>query len=118
MNAGCVCYLRGACTAATTSTDTVASETARYLPASRDRKSTRLNSSHVSIAYAVFCLKEKKFLAVRLVQAHARGGDGFEGTLLLGDRGGSGADYGAVCRALGSALFQHPQLVAVTVGTG
>src|SRR5699024_11416832 len=26
----------------------------------RDRKSTRLNSSHVSIAYAVFCLKKKK----------------------------------------------------------
>src|SRR5438067_8422825 len=28
--------------------------------ASRDRKSTRLNSSHVSISYAVFCLKKKK----------------------------------------------------------
>src|SRR5699024_12353238 len=27
-----------------------------------DRKSTRLNSSHVSISYAVFCLKKKKFL--------------------------------------------------------
>src|SRR5437868_8964670 len=26
----------------------------------RDRKSTRLNSSHVSISYAVFCLKNKK----------------------------------------------------------
>src|SRR5207249_11644605 len=26
---------------------------------SRDRKSTRLNSSHVSISYAVFCLKKK-----------------------------------------------------------
>src|SRR5699024_11590197 len=25
----------------------------------RDRKSTRLNSSHVSISYAVFCLKKK-----------------------------------------------------------
>src|SRR5690606_21632128 len=30
-----------------------------------DRKSTRLNSSHVKISYAVFCLKKKKF-------AHAR----------------------------------------------
>src|SRR5699024_11933092 len=29
------------------------------LPA-QDRKSTRLNSSHVSISYAVFCLKKKK----------------------------------------------------------
>src|SRR5207249_9998490 len=29
-------------------------------PAAGDRKSTRLNSSHVSISYAVFCLKKKK----------------------------------------------------------
>src|SRR5437868_4172488 len=29
-------------------------------PAPEDRKSTRLNSSHVSISYAVFCLKKKK----------------------------------------------------------
>src|SRR5690349_22139382 len=28
-------------------------------PARRDRKSTRLNSSHVEISYAVFCLKKK-----------------------------------------------------------
>src|SRR5690606_41707113 len=28
--------------------------------AHRDRKSTRLNSSHVKISYAVFCLKKKK----------------------------------------------------------
>src|SRR5690242_21423634 len=27
----------------------------------RDRKSTRLNSSHMSISYAVFCLKKKKY---------------------------------------------------------
>src|SRR6266513_5417142 len=30
------------------------------LPIALDRKSTRLNSSHVSISYAVFCLKKKK----------------------------------------------------------
>src|SRR5690242_21558073 len=29
------------------------------LTAERDRKSTRLNSSHMSISYAVFCLKKK-----------------------------------------------------------
>src|SRR5690606_42164365 len=29
-------------------------------PAGEDRKSTRLNSSHVKISYAVFCLKKKK----------------------------------------------------------
>src|SRR5258707_2999741 len=28
--------------------------------AARDRKSTRLNSSHANISYAVFCLKKKK----------------------------------------------------------
>src|SRR5690242_21431966 len=28
-------------------------------PGRRDRKSTRLNSSHMSISYAVFCLKKK-----------------------------------------------------------
>src|SRR5207253_10625926 len=28
----------------------------------QDRKSTRLNSSHVAISYAVFCLKKKKWL--------------------------------------------------------
>src|SRR5947199_4945542 len=27
----------------------------------KDRKSTRLNSSHLGISYAVFCLKKKKF---------------------------------------------------------
>src|SRR6266576_4074609 len=31
----------------------------------RDRKSTRLNSSHVEISYAVFCLKKKKKEDVR-----------------------------------------------------
>src|SRR5690625_6979439 len=30
-----------------------------FTPASKDRKSTRLNSSHVAISYAVFCLKKK-----------------------------------------------------------
>src|SRR5438105_8774834 len=32
-----------------------------------DRKSTRLNSSHEWISYAVFCLKKKKSLAIRHV---------------------------------------------------
>src|SRR5690242_21125915 len=30
------------------------------VPLRQDRKSTRLNSSHMSISYAVFCLKKKK----------------------------------------------------------
>src|SRR5205807_7580931 len=32
---------------------------------SRDRKSTRLNSSHLVISYAVFCLKKKNLLEIR-----------------------------------------------------
>src|SRR3989442_3123823 len=32
----------------------------KFFKVSSDRKSTRLNSSHVRISYAVFCLKKKK----------------------------------------------------------
>src|SRR5256885_2962064 len=45
-------------------------------PLSRDRKSTRLNSSHLVISYAVFCLKKKKhprrdlLLALAIVRVH------------------------------------------------
>src|SRR5258705_6468580 len=45
---------------------TFSSETASPLPlvlvgqCNTDRKSTRLNSSHLGISYAVFCLKKKK----------------------------------------------------------
>src|SRR3712207_7309859 len=31
-----------------------------------DRKSTRLNSSHANISYAVFCLKKKKLISKRI----------------------------------------------------
>src|SRR3712207_9533123 len=31
-------------------------------PTGKDRKSTRLNSSHANISYAVFCLKKKKYI--------------------------------------------------------
>src|SRR5690348_18217846 len=34
---------------------------------SKDRKSTRLNSSHPSISYAVFCLKKKYFIPALLL---------------------------------------------------
>src|SRR5688572_32475953 len=36
-------------------------------PAVTDRKSTRLNSSHSQISYAVFCLKKKKTKAIDTV---------------------------------------------------
>src|SRR5947209_16344049 len=38
----------------------VSADRVRILRAVRDRKSTRLNSSHANISYAVFCLKKKK----------------------------------------------------------
>src|SRR3712207_9391084 len=38
----------------------VADRDAQALLGNRDRKSTRLNSSHANISYAVFCLKKKK----------------------------------------------------------
>src|SRR5690606_39935314 len=51
-----------------------ASAPARHRPAPTraDRKSTRLNSSHVKISYAVFCLKKKTHLErqVQLKQNH------------------------------------------------
>src|SRR2546430_7404756 len=37
-----------------------------------DRKSTRLNSSHSQISYAVFCLKKKKNNTNCLMKAHIR----------------------------------------------
>src|SRR5256885_10973989 len=37
-----------------------------------DRKSTRLNSSHLVISYAVFCLKKKKKLYTRLFRSGFR----------------------------------------------
>src|SRR3989442_11909962 len=36
----------------------------------RDRKSTRLNSSHVRISYAVFCLKKKKKKTHQIFHVH------------------------------------------------
>src|SRR3712207_7700488 len=41
-------------------TDTLVIVNRRQSPFGADRKSTRLNSSHANISYAVFCLKKKK----------------------------------------------------------
>src|SRR5437867_10229726 len=38
----------------------------RHAQSGRDRKSTRLNSSHRTISYAVFCLKKKKSVMIVL----------------------------------------------------
>src|SRR5436305_10638101 len=46
--------------AATAAAGSVPSTKLIFACGRRDRKSTRLNSSHVRISYAVFCLKKKK----------------------------------------------------------
>src|SRR5258707_9728913 len=43
-------------------------ETAGCLGVAGDRKSTRLNSSHANISYAVFCLKKKNRPRLRVCQ--------------------------------------------------
>src|SRR5690349_22810172 len=43
-----------------TRSELIGINTAIYSETGGDRKSTRLNSSHVEISYAVFCLKKKK----------------------------------------------------------
>src|SRR3712207_8316106 len=41
-------------------------------PCDRDRKSTRLNSSHANISYAVFCLKNNTLLGIVFVLVSTR----------------------------------------------
>src|SRR6266581_5576345 len=48
-------------------------------PAPQDRKSTRLNSSHPSISYAVFCLKKKTARATAQYTAKTKTRDGGAG---------------------------------------
>src|SRR5699024_11882236 len=43
--------------------DTISEEHIKQMVEAGDRKSTRLNSSHVSTSYAVVCLKKKKMKA-------------------------------------------------------
>src|SRR5438034_8212473 len=45
----------------------------RPAPHSRDRKSTRLNSSHTVISYAVFCLKKKKQREITMKDVYSCG---------------------------------------------
>src|ERR1035441_4104518 len=56
-----LCALRGPLPPGPTSAEAVLHLLDTYgSPATVDRKSTRLNSSHLGISYAVFCLKKKK----------------------------------------------------------
>src|SRR5437667_6127710 len=60
-----------------------------------DRKSTRLNSSHITISYAVFCLKKKKEIN-HLAEGQVGSDGGNEGRRGRGDH-----DVVAVLRRLG-----------------
>src|SRR5438067_10420153 len=53
-------YFNGICNRVSQGGRSEGDEIAFLFVRERDRKSTRLNSSHVSISYAVFCLKKKK----------------------------------------------------------
>src|SRR3712207_7074530 len=54
-----VAYLLGAFERALGHPQGLVRQSHRYVAAREDRKSTRLNSSHANISYAVFCLKKK-----------------------------------------------------------
>src|ERR1039458_10606591 len=51
----------------------------------RDRKSTRLNSSHLGISYAVFCLKKKKKKKTTTVPETRRAHDGYTHDTTVGE---------------------------------
>src|SRR2546430_11080688 len=53
--------------AASTSASSSQATEPRFASILRDRKSTRLNSSHSQISYAVFCLKKKKNICINQV---------------------------------------------------
>src|SRR5437870_13247750 len=55
-----VAYNRWGCARGSRGTKALARVFAGQVSRAKDRKSTRLNSSHVAISYAVFCLKKKK----------------------------------------------------------
>src|SRR5436190_13555075 len=57
---GCRCATPAGHTAAIGSVRSAPANSTGFGGAERDRKSTRLNSSHTVISYAVFCLKKKK----------------------------------------------------------
>src|SRR5437667_5818936 len=55
-----ICLLRVPSRGAPHREPDLAQEAVRDEQGHQDRKSTRLNSSHITISYAVFCLKKKK----------------------------------------------------------
>src|SRR5437899_9327402 len=52
----------------TRTSTTVLKSASQSTPTCKDRKSTRLNSSHLGISYAVFCLKKKSDAEIQCVE--------------------------------------------------
>src|SRR5438874_2071681 len=72
-------------------------------PRLRDRKSTRLNSSHVEISYAVLCLKKKPSAGQTMREAgHSCDGHRGDDEVELSATGGCGKGGETVCRSLAS----------------
>src|SRR5256885_3103458 len=77
----------------------------------RDRKSTRLNSSHLVISYAVFCLKKKKKSSSEFLTSRggaSLGGDALGLTDMRQARGT--ISLGLWWSVAGSVLFSWPAL--------
>src|ERR1035441_10715050 len=78
----------------------------RPCPFVRDRKSTRLNSSHLGISYAVFCLKKKGHVEVGgdVLRRHAH----VARVERIGQSPGHGVDGDAVAHPLAPAHVGQP----------
>src|SRR5437868_8207095 len=79
-----------------------------------DRKSTRLNSSHVSISYAVFCLKKKNS---RRQTVREFGADGDRAWITVAYEGVLAADLGPELRAGDTLLLTGRSTFALRVGS-
>src|ERR1039457_1142051 len=73
-----------------------------------DRKSTRLNSSHLVISYAVFCLKKKKNVTIKgggeAIPAHLRRGAHHTDSVVSSDK-----------NSTSSSVLVHPSCLCVFV---
>src|SRR2546426_2062621 len=83
--------------------------------ATSDRKSTRLNSSHLVISYAVFCLKKKKKVKTNRSHGNECAGFGMQKNDLARTRTASTGSSRAGSRACqGSGAF--PRRVMIVIG--
>src|SRR5437763_1396519 len=77
----------------------------RLLPGGRDRKSTRLNSSHRCISYAVFCLKKKKKKAQTVQMEAQHSAPKSDGTYTVSDSHLSSHRHSLLCSPAFSSFF-------------